>query len=588
MRTNHFLIAALALGFICPLSGAADPEAVKRLDELLKAYKTYELPMPPVDAPLVRFPAGWRTVQEDGSEHEHHSLGFLLKPTKADGPTRVFTGTDGARELGEKERATVLQPTADALRDINANIDVTLAMQCHARGWTALAQKILLQEAEKQKASYESQLARAAWNYWIAEIRKPDSVRKTIARQIKLILKLHGKDFQDWEHTLLDSLELALIPGKGKAGTVEAQIDSLIDVTSTDRTDQFGFFNDPHPAYLRLAKLGFEAMPDLIEHMDDERLTRAYKQGFNNFRGYHYRIGDVVCDLLQGLAGEDVGKSWLRRLQGYRLDKKDVLQWWTKAQQVGEERYFVDHIFDGSKKNLQNRLMLCVIAHKYPKQLAPIYQQLLEDRADMYGWEIADAVAKSSLLQQTKKELFAKAAVNKSLTIRLDAVNHLRELDKENALKLLLKEVGNLPAIPDEEFWCCPESRVAHLVRNWNEPSAWDALEATAKRVDVGLRMEFIQDVGRRDVPEATCKSALRFLSKFLDDKEIRIANGPKYKGPYAGMYGSDRIEVRNFAAEQVAWVLKMKADPKPNWSDEQWSKLRDDVRKALAREGIR
>ena len=71
--------------------------------------------------------------------------------------------------------------------------------------------------------------------------------------------------------------------------------------------------DEADPRYTRLAQMGFAAVPALIEHLDDDRLTRSVKQGFNNFPTWNMRIKDVVSDLLQELAGEDVGKDWLRR-----------------------------------------------------------------------------------------------------------------------------------------------------------------------------------------------------------------------------------------------------------------------------------
>jgi hypothetical protein len=122
-----------------------------------------------------------------------------------------------------------------------------------------------------------------------------------------------------------------------------------------------------------------------------------------------------------------------------------------------------------------------------------------------------------------------------------------------------------------------------------NDPAAWTALEKTAKRVDVGLRMEFLNPMTYIDRPARTREARLQFLSKFLDDQTVRDAtSSPKYDGPYAGFSDFPKIEVRNFVAQKLAWHFKMDVEPKPDWTDTEWAKLRDDVRKALAREGIK
>ena len=52
--------------------------------------------------------------------------------------------------------------------------------------------------------------------------------------------------------------------------------------------------------------MGFDAVPYLIEHLDDDRLTRAMEGGFMAFPR-NVRVGDVVSDLLENLAGQDIG-----------------------------------------------------------------------------------------------------------------------------------------------------------------------------------------------------------------------------------------------------------------------------------------
>lgn len=571
-----------------PKDGAAPPAPPTKesLDALLIAYKTYDLPFPPDEARLVRYPVGRRTFREDGTEHEFHGLGFLLNRLKP-GEDRVFGGLGGIREIQDWKSVRLVEPKVITLANIDV-VSVELAVQCHARGWTKLALAVLEWRAIDDDRLPAKQLAEAAWSYWQSKILEPDSDRAKVARQLKVILEHRGDDFGKAERNLLRLLELALVPGKGKPGTVDAAIDSLIDVTETDQSGYMGT-GTPDATYLKAARLGFAAVPALIDHLDDERLTRARKDPLNNFRGYYYRVGDVVSDLLQGLAGGDLGKDWLRRQQGYRLEKSDVEKWWSEANNVGEEAHFVRHALRVDKDgNLRNRVMLDVLAHKYPRQLPALYRKFLEEKPTHYGRCVADAVAESSLPDATKVELFNSAAKNQVLSFRQDAILHLRKLDPAKALELLIAELKNLPATPQEAYWRCPESRFASFVRNWNEPTAWAALEAAAQRVDVGLRMELLNNVVRRDLPDSTRKAVLSLLSKFLDDDEVRVATGPKYDGPYAGVQELWRIEVRNFVAQEAAWILDLDVEPRAKWTDEDWSDFRDQVKKALAREGIK
>jgi hypothetical protein len=608
LRCGQFAVLAVFVTGLGPPAAAEPPKEPAKapftaptkelLDKLLKAYKAYELPFPPADAPLVREATGTRSYSDDGTNTDYVALGFLIKPAKAGEPTRFFRGTGIIRDLGRREVITIAEPRPEALKDVNSFVDVELAIQCHARGWTDLALKVLEQtlgdKAPSRNTEFarspETDLARSAWGYWQLELQKPTTDRAKVARLLKVIWELRGDDFGVAERDILYSLELALKPGKGKPGTVEGLIDDLIDVTNTDRTDALVQTKEPHPAYTKLARRGFDVVPALIEHLNDERLTRAYKHGFNNFRGYHYRVGDVVCDLLQGLAGNDVGKSWLRRLQGYRLEKDDVEKWWADARKVGEESYFVRHVLgDNTEGNFQNLLMLDVLAHKYPKLLPGVYRRMLNERPGMYGWELGKVVAAGALARETKRELFLEAARSKGTHIRIDGIVHLLEVDRTKGVDVLLAELDRVPESPEGSYWKCPETRLAYVVMKANDARAWTALEKTARRVDVGLRMEYLNQMTYRARPEGTREARLRFMSKFLDDSTIRDATASsKYDGPYAGFINFPKIEVRNFVAADLASYLRMDVEPNAQWTDAQWAKLREDVKKALAREGIR
>src|SRR5262249_56595320 len=100
---------------------------------------------------------------------------------------------------------------------------------------------------------------------------------------------------------LLRSLEAALLPSKATPGSIEAQIDALVGACSTN----LSFFNnEPDRYYLRLVVAGFAAVPDLIKHLDDNRLTRIFVAHSHRPSEYQYRGRDVVVDLLNGLAAD--------------------------------------------------------------------------------------------------------------------------------------------------------------------------------------------------------------------------------------------------------------------------------------------
>src|SRR5205807_3957559 len=124
-----------------------------------------------------------------------------------------------------------------------------------------------------------------------------------------------------------------------------------------------------------------------------------------NFPTWHLRIKHVVSDLLQDMAGEEVGKDWLLRQKGWGVEKADAHAWWDKARKVGEEAYLLKHVLPNDEKvHFPNALMVSIIREKYPDHLPKLYRTLLEDRPQLQSWSIAEAVAKSSLSDDKKRE----------------------------------------------------------------------------------------------------------------------------------------------------------------------------------------
>jgi hypothetical protein len=575
LRHLWLTIAAMAAcSTVAARADAADPPTKELLDELLKEYKLYELPMPPKDAPLVRYSCDQRFVR-GGMEitERYFKLGFLVKPAKGRDPAELWSRPGQTEYVGRGQEVKAVEATSAALKGVESAPELQIAIVCHSRGWTDLAAAIL----EKNKnADTDSaiKLARSAWHYWTCEFMQPETDRGDVASVLKIILKRHKQAFGEDETAYLKSLELSLGPDKWKPGTIGALVDDLLDVNTFESAEY-----PPHPAYTKLARRGFDAVPTLIASIDDERLTRTAAAD---------RVGWIACHLLRELAGYEVNLKWLEQFEGRRPDKAEVEKWWAEAKKVGEEKYFVEHVLDGSKGgNLLNRLMLEIIGQKCPQRLPALYRRALGEQSESCAGEVAFSVANSSLSRETKREVLLKGTHAKSLQTRLYAIGNLRNIDPGKSLELLLSESEKIPKVPNEEFWRCPETEIAVMAHHWNEPAAWTALEKTAKRVDVGLRVEFLGAVRWPEIPAAR-KATLGFLFKFLDDTELRVASGPKYDGPFAGFQGFDRIEVRNFAAHEIARMLDLDTEPKPNWSDDQWAKLRDDVRKALAKEGIK
>ena len=576
-------------------------------DQLLADYRAYGLPLPPGNAKLVRFEPGGGFFRNDKLPPAHF-LGFLLRPGTKHRPPILLVGTEEIR-LEADTPVEAVEPKPALLTGIDspwwgratfeANTGLAIALQCKSRGWHGLAQKLwalgLKQDigqgfggAFNQPAnlSNRSALAYLAWAYSGNELVNPDTDRTRTAKRMKALLAVEPQLNTEVNRELLKSLEAALVPSTARRGSVERMIDDLTETCNTRRQG-----DEDDPRYSRLGQKGFAVVPALIEHLDDDRLTRSVRPGFNNFPPRILRVKDVVSDLLRELAGEEVGEEWLQRQHSYMVERTDARAWWVKARKEGEEAYLLAHVLPGGKEaNSPNRLMLSIITERYPKYLPKLYKANLNERPKMQSWPLAEAVARSALPKEKKRELFLQASRHKTLEHRRVGLSQLQKLDPQRFITILLKTLDGLPKSTTGPYWSCPEADFAEIVLETDDPRAWAMLEKVAKRSDVGLRMEFINIMDYSTLGSRQRRQRLKFLAAFLDDAEapdvkanLRMFNGPDAR------FAFRRPAVRDLAAMEIVSILAMPDQPDRDWTPQQWEKLRNNVKEALKKaQGVR
>jgi hypothetical protein len=469
-----------------------------------------------------------------------------------------------------------------------------MAIQCHARGWDKLANYLLEICKKGEEIVPRKLLIEDAWSYWERQLIEPKIDRAPIAKRLKEILK-KDKDLDNENHRrLLKSLDLALVPSKAKPGSIEAFIDDLVDYTAN--TGTLGFF-EPEERYFRLAKLGFEAVPALIEHLDDDRLTRAMMMGFNNFPSWHLRVGNVVGDLLEGLAGEelmrgangeDVGGGWLRRQQGYRVTVTAAKQWWEKARKVGEESYLLSHVLPPTSEEKKNAWInphqLYLIQSKYPKHIPSLYRTVLDKRPEFQSHTLAQALVACKLPVEEKLSLLLYAAKHKDSSHQVHALSAIKELDKKAFNSCLIDAIGHFPKDVDGKYWSCAEADIAGMAIYSDDPKTWPMLEKVIKRSSLGLRMELLHSLADSEASKYRTER-LHILASYLDDDTLRDEKSDKrFDGPGAG-FPYSKITVRDFVALEIGRFVGIKIETKLDRTPAEWARIREQVREALNRE---
>jgi hypothetical protein len=602
------LTALLAVQLIALAAAAAPPAPaqVAELDALLATYRGHGLPLPPPGAPLVLVESGTRYPTGKPPEPVLH-LAFLLEGAAAPpgpGPW-VLIGTETEKLEGSRHRrvAGPDQVQVDKLSTewwaypFALNAGLATAVQCHAVGYTRLAAALLpasLAESaghgfssafSPARAPAQTALAIMTYTHLLDTLARPGTAaqRAALTARMERVLGSVPGVLTKYRQAMMKGLRLSLVPSSAPPGSVGALLDALVD--EARRRD--AAVNEelvPGPVYRQIVHRGFAAVPELIAHLDDRRITRWADPGFNNFAPRLVTLGERAADLLQGIAGAELGRDWLRRQQGYGIDPAAARAWWEKARPEGEAAYAARLVVPSDPKQMWPVAhLLELLAHRHPGQLPDVYRRVLARRPPLQSWTTARAVARSSLPAAEKRALFVEALKQDVQEHRRTALSELKDLDAGRFTSELVRILDALPRTPSEPYWGCREAAFANLVMETADPAAWQALRRAARRADVGLRMQLLEPMGYAYIGQRQRAQRIAFLADFLDDATVRdAAKDPRlFTGPYAG-FTLGRIRVQDLAALRLAGILGIAAAPDAKWTRARWDALRTQVRAAL------
>src|SRR5262249_13925574 len=136
---------------------------------------------------------------------------------------------------------------------------------------------------------------------------------------------------------------------------------------------------------------------------------------------------------------------------------------------------------------------LRVLRAKYPRHIPELYRTVLDRRPELDSGALPWAVIRSKLPATEKLGLLQYAAGNEDNRHRLPAFWALKELDQKQFDALLLATIMAFPHdVVVGPYCACPEPHIAKLANESDEPQVWQALEKTARRAAVGLRLELL------------------------------------------------------------------------------------------------
>ncbi len=538
------LLPALAL-----LALASDDVCCARLDSLLTTYREYGLPSPPPDAQLV-----WLNVPR-GKYLE------LAQRTKEDEERDKFHGFT----------VKVVKPEPASLADTGL-VDLDFVIHCHARGWKSLSCAAFRKWLAKADRRAERELACQAWSYWLNQISEPETPLPVVAKHLKRVLPRSGLA-DDRNAALLRSLELAAVPSKAAPGSDDALIDQLIDCGPV------GLF-ERCEAYTLLLRRGFDAIPALIAHLGDDRLTR-YGDGNQLVGRWDFlRVKDVVYRMLCDFAGKQLTES---KEPGERT--LAVGRWFADAQKLGEEDYVVANVGQRDVPP-DDDVLFPLLVEKYPRRLPDAYRNFIarQTKWDHLGAAFAKAIVESAIPQQDKLKVLEFAAAHANPYHREVGLRHLLLLDPDRGRGVLLAALEKLASSSEADVW------LGTLVGIGTDPKSWEALIRTAKRVDPGVRVGLLYAVFVHwDDPTPAHRRLQRgFVTSHLTDTQVwdEANDRRRLRGLFAEPLSQG--EVRNYAAVSLLATLGLRVEHKPDWTADRWAGVRECARLELEHDARR
>jgi len=595
VRPMNLLFAVLPFTLL-----ASDKVCTKHLDRLLAIHQEYGLPLPPPQAKLVQFMVYSGQVgysAERATKYVHPGalcLGFSIDGRTVLGNFNEPWGVDSIKPA---------KPDQTALEKNNEQADLLLAVQCHARGWTTLSRAVyrnyLTENRELLDPEWnwgEDNLVTIAWDHWLFTLSHGRSTPlPLVAKYLKRLLPyLSPEEIELLDNReLIRALERSLVPRNSRPGSNEALIDNLIHVMGFESGERKNNEprSNPHyddalraePKYQAMLRRGFVGVPALIDHLNDERLTRVVRHTpvFNQlWETYQCRVKNIAWDLLCDLADEQLAGREVDAFARVAAARK----WFARAEKIDEEEYIVSRVL-GRSENVWflNNTMFWLLCDKYPKRLPEVYRKLI-DLADTNlawsSWRVAKAVSEGPFPVADKREILEYAARQSEPFHCAAGVKFLRPIDPKQAHESLIAGLVKLSGrITDGGMV------LAEVAADRDDPREWQSLAKAVRCADVGSRLELLKLIAE-EPSSANQTLRLKFIAEYLTDDGVRNRNDDheryKFEDHIAGG-NFDRLEVRNFAAYQLAELLELNVVVQMDWTPTQWGKFRDQVRVAAA-----
>ncbi len=186
------------------------------------------------------------------------------------------------------------------------------------------------------------------------------------------------------------------------------------------------FLGSETPAH-QLFEIGYQAVPQLIDALEDDRFTRAieFHRDFY-FSHYPLRIRDCALLILKGISGRSF---YLKNYWKYTKDKKNQIikkkieTWWKNFQARGEKQVLIEGVLEGNDSSWTQAKYLL---QRYPEEALPtLIQGFKNSKSRVQRQEILGLIAQLEG-PEVIDFLWEKLRFGEYFYIRIEAAKILR------------------------------------------------------------------------------------------------------------------------------------------------------------------
>ncbi len=604
--------------------GTKEENKSASLSDLVKLYHEFGLPHPSKQARVVRKGNPRPNQLDNVTEVSEFEFAFAEPEKTAFDESWIWSGFRKTTSPYVVERYDSPPKPETVIRyldwyDGKEPRALIFAIQCSIAGYHELASFYLRRFQRAMRAPPDLILLKAALEYWYQEFHNPQRDRVTIVAKLKQLRQRPELNSSDEDvltflqrkelDSYLRQLDLTLIPSKAKSQSIEAMIDALVDYSGrkkgadSDRLDsrlprenavRFLYFSECHSEpemILQLSRLGFDAVPALIEHVDDQRLTRKTRELFGGdgrvspFSVWHTEsVGDVCRKILSIFFdfNENHNFSIINNEIIWNIKKSDYIKKWDSMKLKTD--YELALAKSHGAHPLNQDLIVDFILHKKSNNYKIAYDDFLKRKTpEDLLCTLVQKLALSQLPKDEKLHLLHEAARHPSLLVQLEALKGLLLLDNALFSKVCMDLLEKQPLSEVRV-----QDRIAHLefarlALSTDDRKVMSRLAAYGKKLPLQQRMSLLGDLGL-SLPLYNRLELYYFLTQFLDDKEVCKTDNKNEYFYFSSYLCINRIEVRNFAAFQLLQAMQIERPINDQTSDQTWKNIRDLVQDEVDR----